>query len=885
MNNQPPKWPLRFFRWFCDPTLVEDIEGDLLERFEQNKSQNKRATWLMIIEVIRLFRPGIIRSMEGYQHLNNYGMIKNYLTTSFRFIKREKTYSLMNISGLALGIACALILFKIIDHQLSFDKHHDHYANLYRVNNEDVTTEGKRLWRGQTHPLARALRSEFPQINAAMTFYNKEGLIGIPNKNGAVKRYQEQSGIAFVEPEFLDIFTMHFLEGDPHSALDQPGKVILTHSKANKYFDLTKDRLHEAISQPITLENERTVYVSAIIEDWPVTTDFPFEVIFHYDDQDAVNPWYYGGKSWEEYNSATNCYVKLGQTDPQDFEEQLSMVVDKYLPEHTAQKRTYRLQPLADLHYSEQIRRTYAGLTKTKNELTIIGLIGVFLIVTACINFINLSTAQAVKRAKEVGVRKTMGSSKWQLVTQFLTETALITFFAAILGLGLAWIGEAPIETIFQHEVNVDLFSDLNTFYFLGLLIFTITILAGFYPSVVLARMNPVSAVKHTLSTRQSSGLFSLRRALVVFQFTISQVLIIGILILNAQMSYFQNKDLGFNDDSIITLTLPNNDSTNLQVLKNELLAHSSISKVSFGTAGPMSSWKSTNPIFHENIDGDDVFANLKNVDGDYFDLYEMDLIAGEGFNNSSPRNHAVVNRKLTEVLGFTDPADAVGETIQYGRGGLKVQIVGVVEDFHASSLHSALDNVIFAHYSWNIFQAAIKVNNGDRTYENLQHTLRVIENAWMEQYPEHVFDFRFYDEELGKFYQLEESVAKITRIFVVIAVLIGALGLYGLVAFMANQKTKEIGIRKVMGATTWNIWNIFSRELLILLSIAFVIAAPLAYYVMNSWLNYYAYRIAIGPLVFVIAVATSLLIALVTVGYRSLAVAQANPILSLRDE
>jgi putative ABC transport system permease protein len=887
-NRRPPRLFTRFFEWYCKDVLQETILGDLEEQYDEDVTSfgtpkaRRRYAW----NVIRFFRPGIIKSFTKTQKLNNYGMFKNYITTSLRFIKREKSFALMNIGGLALGIACVLILYKIIDHQLSFDKHHEHYDHLYRVNNEDVTTEGKILWRGQTHPLAGALRSEFPQINATMTFYKREGLIAIPDEKGDLERYNEKNGIVFVEPQFLELFTLDFIEGDPKTALSQPGKVILTQSKAEKYFGLKSNQLHEAIGRSIVLENEKTVYVSSVIRDFPKTTDFPFEVIFHYDDQDASNPWYYEGKSWGEYNSATNCYVLLNdETDPTIFEQQLENIVTKYLPAPMAEKRTYRLQPLSDLHYSGQIRKTYAGVTATKNELTVLALIGLFLIITACINFINLSTAQAVKRAKEVGVRKTMGSSKLQLITQFLIETTIITVLAALIGLVVALLVEGKIEAIFQYELSIDLLSDVHTYYFLGLLILAVAIMAGLYPSFVLSRMNPISAVKHTLNTRQSAGFLSLRRGLVVFQFTISQVLIIGILVLNAQMNYFQNKDLGFNDDSILVVKLPENDSTKLQVLKSDLLAHSSIDKVSFSTAGPMSGWRSTNPIFHPNIEGDDQSGNLKNVDENYFDLYEMEMIAGTSFRDTDPSDYAVVNRKLTQTLGYTDPSDALGQKVKYGRGGLEVVIVGVVDDFHAGSLHSEMENVILANYSWNIFQVAIKTKADEANYKSLQNTISHVEKAWQERFPEHVFDFEFYDEQLGKFYQLEQSVAQITKIFVVIAIIIGALGLYGLVAFMANQKTKEIGIRKVMGATTLNIWNIFSRELLLLLSIAFLIAAPLAYYVMNSWLDYYAYRITIGPFVFFIAVLTSIGIALITVGYKSLRVAQANPVLSLRDE
>ncbi len=887
-ENKTPYWPTRFFEWYCNPRLQEQILGDLNEQFEEDLKNYgaRKAKGRFAWTVIRFFRKDIIKPFSGGQKLNYYGMFKNYFITSIRFIKREKVFALMNISGLALGIACALVIYKILDHEFSFDKHHENYDRIYRVNNEDITSRGKILWKGQAHPLGQALRTEFPNINAAMTFYDEDGLIAVEDESGDLKRFQEDKGVAFVEPQFLDLFTLKFLAGDTEHALDERGKVILTESKAKKYFGLTSSTLSEAIGKSVILENEQTSYVSAVIEDMPKTSDFPFEVIFHYKDQGAANPWFYDGEDWGEYNSATNCFILLNDaTSPQKFEMQLESIVTKYLPPQMAESRTYRLQALSDLHYSDQIRKTYAGITATKEELIVLGLVGLFLIITACINFVNLSTAQAVKRSKEVGVRKTMGSSKSQLVVQFLCETLVITFLATVAGFFMATFIGNQVEVIFNDQMTIDLLSDYSIIYFLISMVVGVTLIAGLYPSFILARMNPVMAIKNNLNIKQTSGFLSLRRALVIFQFAISQVLIIGILILNAQMSYFQNKDLGFNDDSIVVVKLPENDSTNLSILKNELLAHSSIEQVSFSSSGPMASWRSTNPIFHPNIEGQDLMGNLKTVDENYFDLYEMEIIAGESFKSNDPRNHAVVNRRVTEILGFKEPENALGERIKYGRGSLEFIVVGVVEDFHAASLHQDLDNVFMANVSWNIFQAGIKLKSNGSSFSEMKETLIHIEESWENRFPEHVFDLQFYDETVASMYSLEESVSQIFRIFVIIAIIIGALGLYGLVSFMANQKTKEIGIRKVMGASELAIWNIFSKELISLMMMAFLISGPVAYFVMRAFLDTYAYRITLGPGFFVIAIVASLIIAGLTVGYKSLKVAKANPILSLRDE
>ncbi len=887
-RSTPPKAALRFFKWFCNPQLHRYLEGDLIELFDRNVKLKglKKARRRFIWEVLKLFRPSIIKNFEGTRKLNYYGMLKNYFITSLRFIRREKVFALMNVAGLAMGIACALIIYKILDHEFSFDKHHENYDCIYRVINEDITTEGKRLLRGQTHPLGQAFRNDFPNIQATMTFYDGDALIAIDDGNGNIKRFQEKKGIAFVEPEFLEMFTLKFLVGDKKSAFDERQKVIITESKAKKYFGLTSENLSEAIGRSVILENKQTTYVSAVIADPPKSSDFPFEVLFHYKDQGAANPWFYEGEDWGEYNSDTNCFLLLsGNEDPKAFEKQLVAFVDKYLPEHTAAKRTYRLQPLADLHYSSQIRQTYAGTTITGKELTVLGLVGLFLILTACINFINLSTAQAVKRSKEVGVRKTMGSGKLQLVVQFLCETLVITLLATSLGFLVAYLMSGHVESIFNDEMTIDLFSGTSMIYFLLLLVIGVTLFAGLYPAFILAGMNPVLAIKNNLNVKQTSGFLSLRRALVIFQFAISQILIIGILILNSQMDFVLNKDLGFNDDAIVVVKLPENDSTSLSVLRNELLSYSSIQQVSISSSGPMDTWRSSNPIFHPNIEGQDLNGNLKTVDENYFDLYEMELIAGEPFKKGDPRNHAVVNRQVAEIIGFKDPKEALGEKIRYGRGRLEFVVVGIVEDFHAGSLHADLENVFMANVPWNKFQASIKLKASQSSFAELKETLSHIEKSWETSFPNHVFDFQFYDEKLASMYKLEQSVSQVFQIFVIMAILIGALGLYGLVSFMANQKTKEIGIRKVMGASEMAVLNIFSKELLMLLLLAFFVSAPVSYFLMKNFLNIYVYRITIGPMFFIASILASVFVALLTVGHKSLKVARANPILSLRDE
>ncbi|MEP5611757.1 MAG: FtsX-like permease family protein [Cyclobacteriaceae bacterium] len=889
MQNQqllPPKLPDRILKWLIKGELQEEILGDLHEYHAEllNLTPLKRRFFYWF-HIFNFLRPFAIKNLDSTRRINNYGMLKNYFVTSLRFIKREKAFSLMNILGLALGIGCALVIYKIVDHETSFDKYHTNFQSIYRVVNEFDQDGGSVYFAGQPHAMAEGLRNDFG-ITAAMSYYDKDGLIVIEDDNGSKKRFLEKEGIAFVEPEFLELFDFSWIAGNATSALSDQGKVILTASSVEKYFGLKSDEAHNAIGKPIILENTKTLYVSAVVGDIPSTSDFPFTAIFHYQDQDAANQYFYEGKSWQEYNSATNCFVLLDKkTKSAELESQLEGYLAKYQPEDMSSLMELKLQPLAELHSSETVTRNYRGATVSDNKLIALGMVGLFLIITACINFINLATAQAVKRSKEVGVRKALGGNKGQLVTQFLTETFLITLIATLVGLLVANLLASQIENIFGYEINLALFEGLEMFKIVVAIILLVGFISGLYPAFILARMNPILAVKNSLNARQTSGFLSLRRALVVFQFAISQILIIGILILNLQMDYFLTKDLGFNDDSIIVVKLPESDSLKLDLLKNNLLANSQIEKVSFSTTGPLASWKVNNPIYHPSIVEDNPSGNLKNVDEDYLDLYELELVAGENYKMGDPLDWVVVNRKLTELIGFTNPGEALGERIKYGRSGREFTIVGVVEDFHAASLKQEMDYVIFANLKWNIYQAGIKFNANQTGYSDIKNLIGSIETHWTATYPEHVFDFEFYDEQLASLYATEQRISEVFKIIVAIAIIIGCLGLYGLVSFMSNQKTKEIGIRKVMGASIMSIWNIFSKEMILLLVIAFVLAAPVAYFAMNSWLENYTYRIEITPMVFIISILVSLAIALVTISYKSIRASRANPVLSLRDE
>ncbi len=496
-----------------------------------------------------------------------------------------------------------------------------------------------------------------------------------------------------------------------------------------------------------------------------------------------------------------------------------------------------------------------------------------------------MATAQAIKRAKEIGVRKSLGVRRSQLVLQFLSETIFISVLASLAGLMIAQGLFISLEGILGYQLNVAIFNNINELLFVIAMAIAVGLLSGFYPAIVMAKMNPIKALKNSHSARSASGLFSLRRGLVIVQFVISQVLMIGTIVASRQMDLFLGGDPGFGKDAIIMTQVPEGSTDKLQGFKTALAAKGGVELVSFGVESPMAPFRVANGITHASVRKEDLMtANLKTADENYIDLYRLKLIAGRNLPEQKDTKDAVVNRMLTKTLGYSTPEAALGDTFGYSND-MEFRIVGVVEDFHSVSLHFPVENVILANLPWNIRTIAIRLDASQRNFSDIQNTINAIKTEWDKTFPETIFDYTFLDQKIALMYQNEQRTSQLFQLFAGIAIFIGSLGLYGLVSYMANQKTKEIGIRKVMGASTFTIVTIFSKELLLLVAVAFAIAAPLGWYVMDNWLQGFEYQVALSPLFFAAALVASITIASVTIGYRAIAASRANPVDSLRSE
>jgi putative ABC transport system permease protein len=807
-------------------------------------------------------------------------MFRNYLITAFRNLKKNRAFAFINILGLALGIGCSLVIFKVIMYELSYDQHQENLDKIYRVSRLSIYPDFLDRGMGSPNPLGPAIKADYPEIKeVTRTFYSGDAQINIKHEDGKLESFWLEEGGGLKKNAFFKVFTIAWIVGKKETALSEPFSAVISKSMAEKLFQLPENEVSKALGRNISYEKDFKVV--GVMEDPPSATNLPFEILLSFNDQSVANPYFYEGKEWNSTSSATNTYVLVGDGfDLKDFELKLVETVRKYYDEEETKRRKFIPQPFATIHFDKQ-HGAYQE-TISKSFLYALGIIALFLVLTACINFINLATAQAANRAKEIGIRKAIGGLSGQLITQFMSEIALITLMAMVVGLAVAEMGFLALEDIISYRIELDLSNDLPAVAFLVLLFLTVSVVSGFYPSVLLARMNTILALKSKITTKKNAGGLSLRKGLVVFQFAISQFLIIGTLVVSAQMKYFNEKDLGFDQEAIVNADVPNLDKVKLERFKHKVLESPRITDITFALSQPTGNSNSMSNFNYAPLNSEDSYrANFKGCDENYLDFFGLTLLAGRNLRKSDSTLNIVVNRKIADLMGFRDNYEgAIGETLKTGWNGDK-KIIGVMDDFHTQSLDGEIDYTILIFEPRLFYSMSFKISSMTDSKEALAD----FSDVWEEVYPEDVVDYQFYDESLAEEYETEQRVFSLLRIFSVISILIGCLGLYGLISFIAINRTKEIGVRKALGASVFTILRLFSKEILTLTIIAFLIAAPFAYFVMSGWLEDYAYRIVLGHQFFTVSFGITLLIAALTISHRSISTAMINPAKTLKDE
>ena len=803
-------------------------------------------------------------------------MIKNYLKTALRNLFRNKSYAAINITGLAVGIAACLLIFLVIQYESSFDTFHKKKDRIYRVVSEFKSPDGTFYSPGVPFPVTQALRLDFPQLKKVAAIFNDNGLITVPQNNNEPPKKFRETGVFFAEPQFFEMFDFAWLAGDAKQTLMAPNTAILTKETAEKYFGDWKT----AVGKSLKFDNKHIFKVTGILQNVPVNTDFPIKVIVSYATlkNTGVSR---NLNDWVSTFSQAYCFVELPENlSATQFNSLLVGFNKKHKPAEYV-KDGFILHPLSEMHFDDRFGN-FSERTFGKDLITALLLISIFLLIIACVNFINLATAQAVNRSKEVGVRKVMGSRRPQLAIQFLSETFLITLFALIIAIGLATIALPFLNQLLQVKVRMSFVENPMLLAFLAGVVILVTFLSGLYPALVLSGFNPITALKSRVSTKMVGGL-SLRRGLVVLQFAISQILIIGTLIVVSQMDYFRNASLGFTKDAILTVPVPRDSISNTKVdyVRNQLSQNPGIQQISFSYASPSDdgNWHSDFK-FDKSTKNTQFSANLKWADTAYFSTYNLEFVAGRSYQQSDTVREFVVNETLIRKLGILNPQDAIGKQMDFWDGEITAPIVGVIKDFHVNSLRDPLSPVVLG--SWKALYQNLNIKIRP---DNAKATLASIQKLWNETYPDYVYEQQFLDEKINNFYRQENQISQLYKIFAGIAIFISCLGLYGLISFMAVQRTKEVGIRKVLGASVGKIVFLFSKEFMLLIAIAFGIAAPIGYYIMHLWLQDFAFKIKLGPEFFVLAILISIAIAWITVGYRAIRAALANPVKSLRTE
>ncbi|WP_143305605.1 ABC transporter permease [Chitinophaga vietnamensis] len=799
-------------------------------------------------------------------------MLKNYLKTAWQNLRRHQSYVAINTIGLAVGIAVCLLIFLLIQYETSFDNFHQRKERIYRVVAATKTPNGMSYSKASAYPVAEGLRMDYPQLEQVARIYaraEKQIILSDDKINASQKKFKES--VFYAEPEFFNIFNFPFLAGDPKTALSEPNTAVLTEEIATKYFG----DWHTAIGKFIRYDNNQVCKITGILKNVPVNTDFPLKVVLSFKTSEHEDMM----RDWVGQDGSLNTFVVLPPNMPaQQFDNDLKDFVKRHTPVEYA-NQGYILQPLSNIHYDSRFG-TYSEKTFSKELITALSLIGLFLLIIACINFINLATAQSVNRSKEVGIRKVLGSSKQQLVIQFLSETFLITLGAVVVAIVLAFAGLPLLNNLLQTSVAISFSFPLLAF--LCSILVAVTLLSGFYPAIVLSGFHPISVLKNKLTNKAVGGL-SMRKTLVVFQFTIAQTLIIGTLIVVSQMNFFQHADMGFDKDAIITVPLANDSArqSEMETLKTALQQQAGIKNVSLSAFSPMDKAHWDGDFKFDNAAKKSGFqADFKWADADYFKTYNIPFIAGSPYQPADTVNGFVVNELMVRKLGFKNPEEILGKKINFGDGSIVAPVVGVVKDFNGSSMKTERNAIALGS-----FKMVYRILNIKIQPQGIPQTLAAIEKIWNKTTPDFVFEFQFLDDKIASFYEQERQLAQLYKVFAGIAIFISCLGLYGFVAFMAVQRTKEVGIRKVLGASVLHIVYLISKEFTLLIGLAFLIAAPLAYYFMHQWLQNFAYRIHIGAGIFLSTILIAEVIAWLTVGYQAIQAAMADPVKSLKRE
>ncbi|MEM8556387.1 MAG: FtsX-like permease family protein [Bacteroidota bacterium] len=800
-------------------------------------------------------------------------MLSHYLKTSLRAFRRTKTHTLVNLLGLTLGLLCATLIFQKLRYEASFDQHHPNAERTFRIVHQNIEFGNTSHQRGIAYPFAEAFREEIPEADLVVLIDRNFGrpVIAVEQEDGEVARFREQGTMAVVQPGFFDLFAYDWLAGDRTTALDGPYTIVLSETLVAKYFG--DDAVPaDVLGRLVTFDNAFDLRVTGVVTDPIETSSLPMEGLISAnlgEEHTRIND------NWGSVSSAVQTYVRLPEgVDPETVNAKLVDFVERHFEPEEDAELTYFLQPLTAMHFDDRFGSEYGGII-TPGEMYTLGLIGLLLLLTACINFVNLNTTLVFRRAKEVGVRKALGGTPREIRGYFMTETAFLTTIALVLALLLANPVRLLIRDFFGESVVVNPFTDPVLLAFVLGAGALLTLASGLYPAWLMSRLRASEVVKGQVNA--PGGFLSVRRGLVVVQFAISQILIIGTLAAVYQTQYLRSAPLGYDTSAVIEFEVPDN-TVDLATLATRLEAHSAIEQVTFSNSGATSgsTWAGN---FHYEKDTTRIENNaqIKLVEEDYLKTYRMPLVAGRDFVRGDSSS-IIINEALAELMGYENPAEALDTPLDmWNWEGV---VTGVVRDFNTNSLHQEISPTVIAVAPDYAYVGAARIQMNQRV-----EALEVLEAAWGDTFPAFVYSYEFLDDTIAEFYEGEEAFQRIINAFALVAILIGCIGLFGLVSYTTARRAKEVGVRKVLGASTGHIVARFTREFVVLVLLGFAVASPLAFLMLRAWLADFAYRIDLGPGLFALGLGASLALALATVGVRTYRAASADPARVLRAE
>ena len=850
-NISFPKIAARILERMIDPNVRYSAAGDFEERFnaiaeERGLLRARLFYWSQILILFpSFFNNQIYWSAE---------MIKNYFKVALRNIKKIKFYSFVNILGLAIGLACCFLIFLYAQYEFGYDRFHENADQIYRV-----TTIGRQAQISQrtVAPLAPALLNDFPEVQNAVRIKRTSSILHRKEKS-----FVEQN-IYMADPSFFEIFHFPLIKGNSKTVLSSPHSMVLTEKMAEKYFGYD-----DPIGQTLTLENKYDFEITGIAKDTPPNSHLNFDFLVRFDFVNEYSNFNYLDH-WGAWNFFT--YIVL-QKDfpPSEFEEKTPAFIKKYRGERDSNLQGFRLQPLTKINLETNGKLKY---------IYFFSAIAVIILTLACINFMNLSVARSSTRVREIGIRKVIGASRHQLIKQFLGESIILTFLALPLAFFFLQMSLPSFNALLKTQLQSDYFQNFSSVFGIFGITLLVSFISGSYPALYLSAFQPVQSLKGEI--KSLSGASRLRSLLVIFQFSISIILIISTIAIYQQMKFIQNRNLGFNKDFIVNVPIYEKElKQKIEPLKLEILQNPSILSATVSSFFPGSH-------FNQSVDwegrkeDEDLTMAWYSVDHDFINTFEMEITGGRDFSRdflSDIQSAYILNEAAVKTFGWEN---AIGKQFMVMRYGYTMGVViGVMKDFHFDSLHNEIRPLALV----------LDPKDGDRfsfkiASKNIAKTLSFIEKKFKELAPNVPFRYTFVDDEIAELYMEEERQSKLINTFSVLAIFIACLGLLGLTSFSINRRTKEIGVRKVLGASVSTIVALFTKEFTKLVLLANIIAWPVAYYAMNKWLQNFAYRIDIGWRLFLLSAMLALFIALLTISFHAIRAAIANPVDSLRYE